>query len=342
MTNGLTYVSPEKYHLNLLKGVLEHILHQYRLGILKYPEAVEIRVSLAYVLNDFALLKNEALTMAQFASKMETSISGAIKVRKLMKYLEEEDMYQDNTLTNASNDKKLVSNSGSEKGNIFIGSQSLDIKTYQKRMALKRKFFILRVMKSLSSYEDFWKELSLETPDSNKVRQYLAKYYSCFKSMKKFIKNNPEFLRNDNQAIFYYSIYQNLALGQVKESEQTLDRGRELIRKELKLKFDPKHVTLGLNLGEIDQPMLYAIRNGNTSIKVIECNLAFCWSLMLKKSDIKNKQLLDLVPKDLQTNYKNKLRTHLKKDTPQYDQFIFNYREHSIRKYSFYVKKLKS
>lgn len=39
------------------------------------------------------------------------------------------------------------------------------------------------VMSSLSKYEDLWRELSLETPDSVKVKQFLAKYYSEYLKM---------------------------------------------------------------------------------------------------------------------------------------------------------------
>jgi len=115
--------------------------------------------------------------------------------------------------------------------------------------------------------------------------------------------------------LFYLAIYENLALGQISKSEETLARGRELISKELKTKFDPKNVTLNMNLGESDQPLVYAIRNGNSSIKVVDCNLSFCWSLMLKKSEVKNKELLDLVPKDLQASYKSRIRKCLNQDS---------------------------
>lgn len=145
-------------------------------------------------------------------------------------------------------------------------------------------------------------------------------------------------MKEDTQAIFYYAIYQNLALGLVAEAERTLSDGREITRKEIKLKFDPKNVTLGMDIGECDQPILYAVRAGNKSIKVLDCNLNFCWTMMVTKSQIKNKDLMSLVPSNLQTSYKNLLRILLKHNSPKYGEFLFNYKGESIRKYSFSVK----
>jgi len=81
--------------------------------------------------------------------------------------------------------------------NIFIESQTLDIKTYQKKVTAFRQVFILKVMKNLTKYETLWKELSLETPDSNKVKSYLADYYNQFLDMRKFMKLNQFLLKID-------------------------------------------------------------------------------------------------------------------------------------------------
>ena len=93
-----------------------------------------------------------------------------------------------------------------------------------------------------------------------------------------------------------------------------------------------------MDLGECDKPMMYVIRNGTASVKIVDCNLAFCWSVMLKKSDLKNRNFFNLVPSDLHTKYKGTIRAMLKEDTPQMGEFIFKYRGGSIRKYSFQIK----
>ena len=342
LTGGLTYISPENYHQNLLKGVLEHILHKYREGIVAFPNSIELRISLSYVLNDLALLKNEALTTAHYCQDLDFSLLQGVKIKSLIKYLEEEEIYHERGLgakiQEGTSHKVTLSKQDSSSDNIFITSKQIDVKTYQKRMTLKRKFFVMRVMKSLSKYEDFWKELSLETPDSSKVKLYLAKYYTEYLLMEEFIKKNQGFLQSDTQAIFYYSIYQNLALGETAQAERTLSRGREIISKQLVLKFDPKNLTLNMDLGECDKPMMYVIRNGTSSLKIVECNLSFCWSVMLKKSDLKNRNFLNLVPADLHTKYKGTIRSMLKENTPERGEFIFKYRTDSIRKYSFQIK----
>lgn len=173
--------------MNLMKGILEHIMFRYYQGIVKYPDSVDLRISLSYVLNNLALLKNQSLTMAYRCQVLKTTFCQDIEIRKLLKYLEEEEIYHDRGLginsTSASTQSSVKQSNGKPSGNVFIQETNLDIKTYQKRMILKIKFFIMRVMKSLSYYEDFWKELSLETPRSSKVKEYLAKYYSSFKGM---------------------------------------------------------------------------------------------------------------------------------------------------------------
>lgn len=95
LTNNLIYVSPEKYHHNLLKGMLEHILLKFHQGITKFENKVDLRISLSYILNDFALLKNQALTNAQQCSTLEFDIRQGVKIKKLNKYLEEEEIFHD-------------------------------------------------------------------------------------------------------------------------------------------------------------------------------------------------------------------------------------------------------
>ena len=150
LTGGLTYISPENYHTNLLKGFLEHILHKYREGIVAYPKSIELRISLSYVLNDLALLKNEALTTAHYCKDLNFTLSQGVKIKTLLKYLEEEEIYHERGLGSKMEEgshKVSITKQDSAADNIFITSKQIDVKTYQKRMTQKRKFFVMRVMR---------------------------------------------------------------------------------------------------------------------------------------------------------------------------------------------------
>ena len=103
LSNFQSSITPESYFKNMLKGVLEHILLKYQQGIKKYPHNVDLRVSMCYILNDFALLKNEALTAAVFCKNLDQDLRQSIKLRYLFKYLEEEDMYHERGYEDANN-----------------------------------------------------------------------------------------------------------------------------------------------------------------------------------------------------------------------------------------------
>jgi hypothetical protein len=49
-------------------------------------------LSFSYVLNDLALLKNEALSTAEFCETQQLSLSQTIALERLLIYLEEEDV----------------------------------------------------------------------------------------------------------------------------------------------------------------------------------------------------------------------------------------------------------
>jgi hypothetical protein len=49
----------------------------------------------------------------------------------------------------------------------------MDMKTLAKRIKMKRNKFFNLVMNCFVTYDDFWKELSLESPELIKVRKLL-------------------------------------------------------------------------------------------------------------------------------------------------------------------------
>jgi hypothetical protein len=61
---------------------------------------------------------------------------------------------------------------------------------------------------------------------------------------------------------------------------------------------------------------------------------------MLKKSDIKNKELLNFVPVELKMAYKQKFKKMLESDNISEGTLIFTFRQHSLKQMSFRLRKL--
>lgn len=83
IAKGNPNLSPETYTHNFLKCMLQYIIEQYELAIKYFEDNIDLRISFAYVLNDLALYKNDALTTAEFCSTLKWNFRQGIAINRL-------------------------------------------------------------------------------------------------------------------------------------------------------------------------------------------------------------------------------------------------------------------
>lgn len=210
--------------------MLQYILTKYQKSIQHFEHNLDLRISFCYVLNDLALYKNEALATAEYCSTLGWSLQQGVAICQLLTYLEEEEVTNTEGLGTqiqapiTSRTKQKLSKNWMEQisGALWSASQGLDVKTYNKRVKLRRKKFFDSVLSCLSKYDDLWRELSLESPELIKVKAGLLVYHQELVSTKKFIQTHEELVTQDPESMLYHSLFQKTALNQIKESLATL------------------------------------------------------------------------------------------------------------------------
>lgn len=142
--------------------MLQYILHCYQASIRHFEHNIDLRISLCYVLNDLALYKNEALTAAEYCSTLDWSLSQGIAICQLLSYLEEEDVspeqgsdLQSFASSTSRLNERITKNLTQKVSAAFVAASSgIDVKTYAKRVKIRRKKFYDQLISCFGKQDD--------------------------------------------------------------------------------------------------------------------------------------------------------------------------------------------